>query len=265
MIERGGFSVMTEKPVEHPWELLSAGGDPPSAFADADSVLWSLHSGLGKSYTITDGQGLPATVRFAGLTRGSIFAGEVLVSEETFRTLFPGVTAPRYFLVATPPGRAQAIAEVLRRHLGELGLEVRETREILNDFNRVQNTYLSVFLALGGLGVLLGTVGLLAVLLRNALERRREFALLLATGLRREHLVWLLLLENALLLVSGLLCGTLSALFAVAPHLVSAEAHVHWSSLFGVLSGILGVGLLSCAVAARTVARGNLLAALREE
>ena len=51
-------------------------------------------------------------------------------------------------------------------------------------FHRVENTYLSTFQSLGGLGLVLGTIGLAAVLLRNVLERRRELALLRAVGYR---------------------------------------------------------------------------------
>lgn len=46
----------------------------------------------------------------------------------------------------------------------------------------MQNTYLSTFLVLGGLGVLLGTLGLGAVLLRGVVERRGELALLRELG-----------------------------------------------------------------------------------
>ena len=59
---------------------------------------------------------------------------------------------------------------------GSRDLEVRETREVLQAVAGVQNTYLSAFAALGGLGLLLGTVGLAAALLRAAVERRRELA-----------------------------------------------------------------------------------------
>ena len=52
----------------------------------------------------------------------------------------------------------------------------RSTGARLAAFQEVQNTYLSIFQLLGGLGLLLGTVGLGMVVLRNALERRSELA-----------------------------------------------------------------------------------------
>ncbi len=66
------------------------------------------------------------------------------------------------------------------------------------------NTYLATFQTLGGLGLLLGTVGLAAILLRNVLERRGELATLRALGFQRASLAWLVLAENTLLLLVGL-------------------------------------------------------------
>ncbi len=279
-INRGGFSVITKEKRDNPWQMLPehevrfptddrvhlSTPAPVSVFCDADSVMWSLHSHLGGELYLRDSSAKYGThAQYDGLLPGSIFAGELLIAEQHLRRLFPDVTIPRYFLIETPRDKEQAVADALRRTLGDFGLEVRGTRELLNAYIGVQNTYLATFLALGGLGLLLGTLGLTAVLLRNAFERRREFALLLATGFTRDDLTRLLLLENAGLLLAGLLCGIISALTATAPHLASVQAKVNWGALTAVLVAILTVGLGSCTLAARAAVRGNLLAALREE
>lgn len=269
MVERGGFRVLTRarpRPA-NPWTLLDgqlSPGAPLPAFGDASSVQWTLHSGLGRSYDV-QAPGGPGQVQFVGLLQGSIFQSELLVSEAAFRRLYPSITRPAYLLVACPPEREQAVAQVLRRALGDYGIEVRSTREILQTFLGVQNAYLAMFLALGGVGLMLGTVGLAILLLRTALERRGQFALLMSTGLTAGRLVALLMLEHAGLLVAGLVGGTVAALVAVAPQLTSAAAAVNWGALAVVLSGILGVGLLTCAWAGRAVVSGQLIAALRHE
>ena len=269
MIERGGFSVTREATgaAERPWELLQAPAADSTipAFGDAASVKWTLHSGLGQVWAMPGPDGRPVGMRFVGLLPGSIFARELLVSEGNFRRLFASVADPSYFLIDTPPGREDQVAEVLRRNLGEMGLQVQTTREVLNDFIRVQNTYLSMFLALGSLGLLLGTVGLATVLLRSALERRRELALMLAIGFDRPALARVLLTENAGLLLAGLAWGTASALVAVGPHLASAEAQVNWVALGGVLAAILAIGVATCLVAVHSVVRAALVPALRRE
>jgi hypothetical protein len=263
MIARGGFSVIHRDPVRgrSAWALLDEGaGDAVPAFGDAASVEWTLHSAWGQTYTIPAGR-----LRFVGVLPGSLFARELLVSEKSFHRLFPAVTAPSYFLLATPPGREETVAQVLRRRLGDMGLQVRRTRDVLSDFLRVQNTYLSVFLTLGGLGLLLGTLGLAATLVRNALERRRELALMVAVGHPQAAVARMLLIENVGLLAVGLAWGTLSALVAVAPHLASAEAQVNWGALGAVLTAVLATGCATCLLAVRAVLQSELVPALRRE
>ena len=59
------------------------------------------------------------------------------------------------------------------------------TAERLEAYLAVENTYLTTFQALGGLGLLLGALGLAVVLLRSVWERRGELALLRALGYRQ--------------------------------------------------------------------------------
>jgi len=265
MIERGGFDVDSPVRGGNAWALLDGGGpDEVPAFGDADSVRWALHSGLGGTIEVPRDGAPAARLRIAGLLRRSIFAGELLISEANFRRLFPREAQPRCFLIETPPGAEESTAFLLR-NLGDMGLEVASTRELLDAVAGVQNLYISTFVALGGLGVLLGTFGLVAVLLRSAFERRSEFALMLAVGLGRGWIARLLVLEHAGLLAAGLACGTTAALLAVAPQIVSASTRVDWPLLAGLLASVLVVGVIASAAAAWAAARGNLIAALREE
>lgn len=268
MIARDGFRVITseEAPDDNPWSLLKAGptGDIVPAFGDAASVQWQIHSGLGKSYSIETPRG-EVNLRFVGVLAGSIFQSELLVPEDELRRLYPQVDGPSCFLVDAPEGREDEVAEALRSALGAMGLQVRSTREVLNDYIQVQNTYLMMFLALGGLGLVLGTIGLVAVILRSAFERRAEFALMLATGFTRANLAWLLVVENEGLLIVGMVIGTATALIAVAPHLASAQASVNWAALVSVLAAIVLVGVVACVAGAWSSVRGRLIDALRTE
>jgi hypothetical protein len=239
-------------------------GPAIGCLGDADSVEWTLHSGLGKVYALNLA-GQTVNLRFIGLLPGSIFAGELLVNEKDFRSLYPQIAQPSYFLIRTPAGQEQAVAEALRRDLGDLGLQVQTTGEVLGEFRRVQNTYLSMFLALGGLGLLLGTLGMVTVILRSVLERRRELGLLTALGFDQAQLSRLLLLEHGGLLVGGLLVGTVAALLAVSPQLIGAQAAINWPALLGTLLAVLAVGLLACLAAVRVALRENLLEGLRRE
>jgi hypothetical protein len=283
MIQRGGFTVDAggrELPpsAPSPWALLKKHGAPGHggratallagmvpAFGDAETLQWQMHVGLGDVLSVSSGSGTDRDLMIVGQLSSSVFASELLISEEPFRHTFPSESTPRYFLIETPPGREEAVADSLRRTLGEYGLEVRPTVEVLAELKGVQNAYLMTFLALGGLGVVLGTVALVVVVLRNALERRGEFALMLASGFRRSDLARLLVVENAGLLVGGIVCGTASALVAVLPQLGAANAAVNWPAILTLLAAILVVGLASCIAAAAAAVRGPLIEALRSE
>src|SRR5205814_8333035 len=122
-----------------------------------------------------------------------------------------------FLLIETPPAQADAIGATIERTAGDLGADATPTAQRLNEFHAVENAYLSTFQTLGGLGLLLGTVGLAAVLLRNVLERRRELALLGAVGYGHARLFVIVIAESALLLAGGLAIGTACALVAVSP------------------------------------------------
>ena len=92
---------------------------------------------------------------------------------------------------------------------------------MIDDLGTVQNTYLSIFQVLGGLGLILGSAGLGVVLLRNVLERRGELACLQAVGFGRPALVRLVLWEHWVLLGMGLAGGVAAAIVAVLPALRS--------------------------------------------
>ena len=149
-------------------------------------------------------------LRLVAALRDSIFQGELLMSQANFRRLFPEQEGYHVLLVDTPPGRSADVSLTIENALIDFGADAVGTGERLAEFHRVENTYLSTFQTLGGLGLLLGTLGLATVLLRNVLERRRELALLGAVGYRRSHFTLMVAAENALLLAGGLVAGAAS-------------------------------------------------------
>jgi ABC-type antimicrobial peptide transport system permease subunit len=199
------------------------------------------------------------------LLADSIFQGDLLISEANFLKHFPDTSGYRFFLVDCPAERSAAVRGALERNLGDYGFAVQTTAARLAEFLAVQNTYLSTFQSLGGLGLLLGTLGLAAVELRSVFERRGELALLRAAGFRRRRLAGLVLLEHAALLVAGLGIGVLAASLAVLPQLTARTASLPWASLAGTLLAVLGLGLAAGGLAVRAVLRAPLVLSLREE
>jgi ABC-type lipoprotein release transport system permease subunit len=273
LIERGGFTfaatdVQSPEEKANPWALLLRGkpGDEPiPAFAENNTAVWMLDKGLRGAVEVRDARGDDATLVIAGLLKDSVFQSSVLVSEEQFLHLYPETEGYNFFQIQAPRGREAELRDLLQRALADRGFEVTPTVERLNAYLAVENTYLTTFQALGGLGLLLGSLGLAVVLLRAVWERRGELALLRALGFRRRTLGWLVLAENGYLLVLGLAAGTASALAAVAPYLIAGAGSVPWAGLAGLLAVVLAVGLAAGTLAVATTLRAPLVPALRRE
>jgi hypothetical protein len=257
----------TDAERENPWQLLhraEADGAVP-VIADANSMTYVLHRQLGEDIVISRGT-RQVRLRLVAALRDSIFQGELLMSQGNFLKLFPEEEGYRVLLVETAPEQVTAAAEVFERALTDLGADATPTAERLAGFHKVENTYLSTFQALGGLGLLLGTVGLATVLLRNLLERRRELALLRAVGYARRHFLIMVLAENAVLLAGGLTAGAVCAAIAIAPGV--AERGGRLPVTVGaalLLFAVFVTGLVVSVAATRAATRAPLLESLRFE
>jgi hypothetical protein len=235
------------------------------AIADQTSLQYVLHAAVGDVITIDADTSRPHRLRIVAALADSVLQGEIMVAEPAFRTMFPEVEGYRMLLVdvaeRTP---LAAAAERLEERLAPFGVDVQETARRLAAFHRVENTYLSTFQALGGLGLVLGVIGLGAVIARNVLERRRELALLGATGFTSADLRAVVATEQIGLLAAGLVIGLAAALIAIAPVVVARGGGLPALS-FVWLALVLAAGLISTLWATRQVSRLPLLASLRAE
>ena len=255
----------------NPWLLLSRRFDDGAvpAIADATSLQYVLHATVGDDLRVDIGGSTPLVLRVVAALRDSVLQSEIVIGEEAFTRLFPGQQGFRFFLIESPGVRtseqARSLAQSIERRLAPFGVDATSTSERLEAFHRVENTYLSTFQALGGLGLLLGTVGLATVMFRNVLERRRELAVLRAVGYDRRHISILMMAEAALLLGAGLAAGAGCALVAIAPAWLGRGGSAPGAGLALLLLAIIAAGFGSALFATRAAAGGELLSALRAE
>jgi putative ABC transport system permease protein len=251
----------------NPWLLLDtefADGAIP-AIADANTIQYILHLSVGSDLTIQTGDGSPIRLRFAAALDDSIFQGGILISETNFLKIFPDLEGYRFFLLDMPAVDTAAAIQPFKESLGYWGIRIESSLERLSSFHQVENTYLSTFQSLGTLGLILGTLGLAVVLLRNVLERRSELALLRAAGFRRRTLSGIVLAENILLLLWGSGTGIVCALISIAPALHSRGDSLPVLMVVLVLIPVLIAGILASLAAVIAVFRSPLLPALRSE
>jgi ABC-type lipoprotein release transport system permease subunit len=271
-IDAGRFSFqasLASSPEDraNPWRLLAE--SPPNGAvpvaADANSLTYVLHKKLGDEILLAHGD-RPVRLRLVAALADSIFQGELLMSEPHFTGLFPEQQGYRFLMIDVPVEKAAGVADAIERGAADLGADAVPTARRLSEFHAVENTYLSTFQTLGGLGLLVGTVGLAAILLRNVLERRRELALLRAVGYGRAQLFTIILAENAVLLGWGLAVGALSALVAVTPAAIERGARLPLTAGgWLLLLAVLAAGLVSSVIATRAALKAPLVGALRAE
>ena len=262
-----GTLAETPDEIENPWQLLHREFDDDAipAIADATSLTYALHLAVGDDFVLNRDTDNPIRLRIVAALSDSIFQRELLIAEDQFERVFPQYDGYRFFLIDAQPERTGDVAAALEDRLSDYGFDVVSASERLAAFHRVENTYLATFQTLGGLGLVLGTFGLGAVLLRNVLERRRELALLRAVGFNARHLSLMVVAENAFLLFSGLFAGTASALVAIAPAWISRGGGLPVFSLAALLVVVAVAGFSASLVATWAAVRSPLLRALRTE
>lgn len=250
----------------NPWLLLNRefpdGAIP--VITDANSLTYVLHLKVGEDLVVDHGT-QPLRLRIVGALSDSIFQSELLMSDKNFVRLFPDEQGFRFFLLDTQPAKESETASVLEERLSDFGFDTQSTAERLANFHRVENTYLSTFQLLGGLGLILGTLGMAAVLLRNVFERRRELALLRAVGYNSSHFAVMVISENVLMLCCGVAIGSICALLAIAPVFFERGGRLPNVSLGLLLLAVLVSGAIASLVATLAALRSPLLPALRAE
>ena len=251
---------------EYPWSqirVVQPEGSKAAAIGDEKSLRWILHHNPDDDFLIQDEFGKPLSLHLHTV-ENSLFQSQLIISESNFTKYFPSQSGYQFFLIKTPPALREETAQVLEKTLGDYGFDLTSASARLASYRAVENTYISTFQSLGGLGVLLGTLGLALILFRNIIERRGELATLRAFGFRRQLLSRMLFLESCFLLAVGMLIGIVAGLVAI----LGSQGHLPsfpWVSLTITLLFIFGFGIIANAIAVAVALRSPLLSTLKSE
>lgn len=236
------------------------------AIADQAVIQWGLGKKVGDTLTYTGERGEELGLLLVGGLAGSVFQGNVIISEEHFLRHFPSTSGSSFFLVEADQGRENEIKEELEFIFRDHGWEMTTSVDRLNEFNSVENTYLGIFLMLGALGILLGVVGLAVVMARSIIERKSEIALYTSLGYRKSQITAIIFKEYLVLLIAGLAAGVPPALIAGLPSLLPGGQSVNPAFLAFLTAAIFLNGVLWIVITSRLMIRNiNITTALRND
>jgi ABC-type lipoprotein release transport system permease subunit len=268
--KRGAFSFQEQENSEYqerPWDLLKQNPREEiiPAVGDYPTVYWGLGKKTGEILIYRNRKGEEIKLRIVGMIRSSILQGSLIISEEAMARYFPEVEGYGAWLIDTPPERKTEVSEHLTQRMADVGLSVETTEERLELFARMEDTYLSIFLVLGGLGLMLGCIGLGLIVVRNLIERQGELAMLRAVGFSKHTLQKMVFYEHVYLLAAGLFAGLVCAIISVTPSIRAAAGQLPFG-LLAIMTLMIGIsGALWVVISTRFTLRGNILTPLRNE
>ncbi|HLN19554.1 MAG TPA: ABC transporter permease [Bacteroidales bacterium] len=269
MISRGAFSfaVSIDKGKDkNPWEYLNSEPGKHIIYGIADQTVldWGLKISVGDTLILRAENGQPLKIIIAAGLKSSVFQGNLLIGKDQFLKYFPSVPGSEVILADAATSVPDTAMLLLQERLSSYGASVTETSDRLASFYQITNTYLSVFGVFGGLGLVIGVAGLGFVLLRNYNSRKKEFALMIATGFTFRKVRLMILSEQVVILFAGVITGIISAVVATLPSLLSNNA-VPWIYIFSMIALIVTSGILALWLSVRAIEKTSLVSSLKKE
>jgi ABC-type lipoprotein release transport system permease subunit len=266
----GRFSFVASIPdldPARPWGSLEKeleGGLIP-AIADQTVIQWGLGKKPGDTLYYQSETGDTLKIRLIGGIAPSVLQGNMIISDQHFLRFFPSSSGASVYLIEVMPGGSVDPESDLTRAFRDNGWYMTESAARLAEFESVQNTYLSIFTLLGILALILGTVGLGIVLIRNIIERANEIGLFQAMGYGPRHIFRIFFLEYFSLISVGILAGFLAAILATLPGLLSLDAMLAFKNIGRLLLILIGNSICWISIFILSNLRDRSLATLHVE
>jgi len=177
---------------------------------DSEALLWSLMMKVGDTiaYRTDDGRLVNAVI--AGTYPTGIFHGYAVMEQDAFRSLWPLETGSSIVLSQSDDAQMLAVA------LSDYGPDITTTKERLEKFFEVTDTYLNIFLSLGGLGLLLGIAALVIVIRNNLSSRSKEITMYKALGFSTDSVSAILSQDNLAVPVFAVITGASGSLISIS-------------------------------------------------
>jgi putative ABC transport system permease protein len=203
-----------------------------------------------------------------------------------YQVIMPWVTFHRYMGVrwgwanlsivptaaATLDGTIDEVTAALRRIRGlrpgqDNTFSIATQDKILDSWNQLTGVFFVVMIALSGVGLMVGGVGVVAVMMISVTERTREIGVRKALGATQGEILWQFLVEAATLTLIGGAIGMMlgGGLTYAISHLTPIPAQVPPLSIVAALAASVLTGVVFGIVPAQRAARMDPVEALRYE
>ena len=212
-------------------QMQTKSGTIYPALVDATVLTWSLMINLGDTLWYEGNRGQAVGLQLTGILANSIFQGNILIDRSFFSEIWEETTGSEVILLKIKESEKEEVKTLLSQALNEYGIRVTTTNDRLKQFNTVTDTYLTIFLTLGGLGLLLGIMSFIIVVRKNLSTRRREIDLYRTLGFSNNKIEQTLYKENILVPLYAIAIGVISALVGVSISIANTGIWV-WLTAF---------------------------------
>ena len=210
---------------------------------DEESLIWSLKKSVGDTLYYQNGKGESVPVVIAGTYPTGLFHGNAIMSSEDFRRLWPKESGVEVLLVQS--SRPDEAIDILSTAMSEYGLHIQSVEERIRMFFEVTETYLIIFLTLGGLGLLLGIFCLIIIVRKNLTAQTSTIQQYRAMGFSEKLIGRLLLRENLLIPFYAICIGAIGSVISISANVGGAG----WGTLLLALLCFMAICvLLYCGV-----------------
>ncbi|MBP5374947.1 MAG: ABC transporter permease [Bacteroidaceae bacterium] len=191
-----------------------------TVYIDEEALMWSLMKSVGDTLFYQNERGDEVPVVIAGTYPTGIFHGNAIMSSEDFRRLWPKESGVEVLLMKS--SRPDEAAELLAIAMNEYGLHIQTVEERIKMFFEVTETYLIIFLTLGGLGLLLGIFSLMVIVRKNLAARTATIRQYRAMGFSERIIAQLLFRENLLVPFYAVCVGAVGSAISISANVGGA-------------------------------------------